>query len=77
MKLIIYTQYYPPEIGAPQARLSELAESLAQKGHEVTVLTALPNYPLGKYYPGYKGIFKKESQNGIKIISDCTNNIVN
>lgn len=68
MKLIIHTQYYPPEIGAPQARLSEFAEKLIQQGHEVTVITAIPNYPLGKFYPGYKGFLKRELRNGVKVI---------
>jgi len=57
MKFIIHTQYYPPEIGAPQARRSELAESLVKYGHKVTVLTAMPNYPLGRIYTGYGGLF--------------------
>ena len=46
MKLLILTQYYPPEIGAPQNRLHELAVRLKAKGIEVEVLTALPNYPV-------------------------------
>ena len=39
-----------------------------QKGHEITVLTAIPDYPEGKFYDGY-GFFKKnrEIYNGIKI----------
>jgi colanic acid biosynthesis glycosyl transferase WcaI len=68
MEIVIHTQYYPPEIGAPQARLSEFAERLVQEGHKVTVLTAIPNYPLGKFYPGYKGFSKRESRNGVKVI---------
>jgi hypothetical protein len=32
MKLGILTQYYPPEMGAPQARLSELATGLSNEG---------------------------------------------
>jgi glycosyltransferase involved in cell wall biosynthesis len=51
--LCILTQYYPPEMGAPQARLSELAERLIALGWSVEVLTALPNYPTGKIFPGY------------------------
>ena len=47
MHFVIHTQYYPPEIGAPQARLSALAQGLAQRGYRVTVLTAMPNYPRG------------------------------
>jgi colanic acid biosynthesis glycosyl transferase WcaI len=68
MKFIIHTQYYPPEIGAPQNRLSELAERLVKCGHRVTVLTAIPNYPLGKFYPSYGGILKREVRNGVSVI---------
>lgn len=52
-RLCILTQYFPPEMGAPQARLSELGERLIDAGWEVEVLTALPNYPTGKVFPGY------------------------
>src|SRR5690242_3984481 len=55
-RLCILTQYYPPEMGAPQARLSELAERLLDAGWEVEVLTALPNYPTGKVFESYAGI---------------------
>lgn len=68
MKLVIHTQYYPPEIGAPQARLSELATMLAKKGVDVTILTAMPNYPHGKILDGYGGLRQIETQNGIRIV---------
>ena len=68
MRIGILTQYYPPEIGAPQARLSELAKWFVQRGHEVYVLTAMPNYPRGKLYPGYGGFFRREEQDSIHII---------
>lgn len=55
MKIIILTQYYPPETGAPQNRLHSLAKYLKQKEHEVTVVTALPNYPRNEIFDGYKG----------------------
>src|SRR5574338_1271817 len=64
----ILTQYYPPEVGAPQARLSALAESLAAAGDEVTVLTAMPNYPAGRIQRGYGGLLREERQAGIRII---------
>lgn len=54
MKLLILTQYYPPEIGAPQNRLHELAVRLKKNGVEVTVLTALPNYPKMEVMDEYK-----------------------
>ena len=68
MKFILLTQYYPPEMGAPQNRLSDLARRLTSAGHEVTVLTAMPNYPLGKVYPGYGGLVGRETKDGVKII---------
>lgn len=68
MKLIILTQYYPPEIGAPQRRLSELVERFVKAGHTVTVLTAMPNYPRGKIYEGYGGLFRREKLNGVTIL---------
>ena len=52
-KLCILTQYFPPEMGAPQARLSELGENLIDLGWQVEVLTALPNYPKGVVDPAY------------------------
>ncbi len=67
-RIIIHTQYYPPEIGAPQNRLHELAKELLRLGHEVIVLTAMPNYPTGKIYPGYGGLLRKEQLDGVSII---------
>ena len=47
MRLVILTQYYRPETGAPQNRLADLARRARERGHEVIVLTAMPNYPSG------------------------------
>ena len=55
MNLLILTQYFPPEVGAPQNRLFELAVRLKRIGVDVTVLTAMPNYPQMKIYDGYEG----------------------
>ena len=55
MRIIILTQYYPPEIGAPQNRLFDLARRFVQWGHEVQVLTAMPSYPGNKVFPKYAG----------------------
>lgn len=55
MKLLILTQYFPPEVGAPQNRLFELAVRLKKLGVDVSVLTAMPNYPQMKIYAGYEG----------------------
>ena len=69
MKIVILTQYYPPEHGAPQNRLHDLARRWAGIGHEVTVLTAMPNYPVGHIFPAYQGKFTlTESIDGVKVI---------
>jgi|TARA_B100000315_G_scaffold231971_1_gene243774 glycosyltransferase involved in cell wall biosynthesis len=68
MRFCILTQYYPPEIGAPQARLSELAVFLQKQGHEVTIFTAMPNYPTGKLFDGYGGFYRREYIDGVNII---------
>lgn len=68
MRIGILTQYYPPEIGAPQNRLSRLAKLFASQGHEVVVLTAIPNYPTGRIYPGYGGVYSEETIDGIPVI---------
>lgn len=68
MRIVIHTQYFPPEIGAAPNRLSALAHGLADAGHEVTVLTAMPNYPMGRYFPGYSGLVRRENRQGHGVI---------
>ena len=63
-RLLILSQYFPPEMGAPQARLSELGEGLVDRGWEVEVLTALPNYPTGRVFAGYRGWRGRSEQVG-------------
>lgn len=68
MKLLILTQYFPPEVGAPQNRLFELALRLKKKGIDVEVLTAMPNYPKMEIMEGYKGKHYVEQEiEGLKI----------
>ncbi|MGB0933335.1 MAG: glycosyltransferase family 4 protein [Lishizhenia sp.] len=68
MKLLILTQYYPPEIGAPQNRLHELAVRLQKNGVEVEVLTAMPNYPTMEIFEAYRNNkVKEENIDGIKV----------
>ncbi len=52
-RILLLTQYFPPEIGAAQTRLFELGQELSTLGWEVEVLTALPNYPTGRVFEGY------------------------
>ena len=60
MRILILTQYYPPEIGAPQNRLHELAIRLHARGIKVEVLTALPNYPKMEVFEEYSNKQKRE-----------------
>jgi glycosyltransferase involved in cell wall biosynthesis len=54
MRVIFLTHYYPPEVGAPQTRLSGLARGLSRHGVEVTVHTCFPHYPDGRIKPPYR-----------------------
>lgn len=65
---LVLTQYYPPEIGAPQIRLRAMVRQLKAQGKQVEVLTAMPNYPAGKVFPGYKGRFSmREEIDGVPV----------
>jgi glycosyltransferase involved in cell wall biosynthesis len=68
MRIVILSQYFPPEVGAPQNRLYELAVRLQERGAEVTILTAMPNYPQMVVHEQYKGkFFVSEEMNGLKV----------
>ena len=69
MRLSIITQYFWPESGAPPGRLFELAVRLRRLGQEVTILTALPNYPRGRIYDGDRGrLCMIERHEGLRIL---------
>lgn len=65
MKILCVCQYFWPE----SFRVNDLCQGLIKKGHEVTVLTGIPNYPEGRFYDGY-GVLKRTRQiwNSIHII---------
>ena len=69
MRILIVTHYFPPETGAPQARLSALAAAWAADGDEVTVLTGMPNHPTGVLPPAYRGAFRRtERTDGYRVV---------
>ena len=69
MRIIIVTHYFPPETGAPQARLSALAAAWAADGDDVTVLTGMPNHPTGVVPPEYRGaIRRRERRDGYRVL---------
>lgn len=68
MRFLFLTQYYTPEIGAPQVRLAAVVKELRKLNHEVEIVTALPNYPGGQIIPEYRGRFYVcEQQDGVRI----------
>jgi glycosyltransferase involved in cell wall biosynthesis len=68
MNVLILTQYYLPENPPGAHRLSSLAASLSEAGHQVEVITAFPNYPALKPFDGYKvERYKKEIINSIPV----------
>jgi glycosyltransferase involved in cell wall biosynthesis len=69
MNVALLTQYYSPESGAPQRRLSDLAARLTSLGHGVEVVTALPNYPEGRIHRGYAGrAWTRETLDGVQVL---------
>src|SRR3954452_15301886 len=69
MKVTLLTHYYPPEVGAPQARLSALARGLSRRGVEVTVHTGFPHYPDGVIQPPYRNRpWRIEEDQGVRVV---------
>jgi len=64
-RILICTNHFFPET----FRCNDVAFELARKGYEVTVLTAIPDYPAGRFYEGY-GFFhrRRETVRGVRVI---------
>ena len=64
-RILLVTQYFYPE----NFKCNDIAFELQRRGHEVTVLTAIPNYPQGRYFDGY-GLFKRRVEyiQGVKVM---------
>jgi glycosyltransferase involved in cell wall biosynthesis len=61
-------QQFPPEVGAGPARVTEMALRWQQAGAEVTVITGMPNRPVGRIHPDYRGkLFHREDWKGIRV----------
>lgn len=65
MKILLVSPHFYPE----DFKCNDMAFELARRGHEVTVLSDIPNYPKGKFFDGY-GVFRRrcEMVNGVKVI---------
>ncbi|WP_243657497.1 glycosyltransferase family 4 protein [Parafrankia sp. BMG5.11] len=68
-RVLLVTHYFPPEVGAPQARLSETARAWAADGLDVTVLTGLPNHPTGVVPAAYRRTLRRvEHIDGYRVV---------
>jgi glycosyltransferase involved in cell wall biosynthesis len=69
MHILFLSHYYPPEVNAPASRTSEHCRQWVNAGHDVTVVTCVPNHPAGKLYDGYRNrLFQRETLDGVEVI---------
>ncbi len=70
MNILVLTQHFPPEKGAAQNRLYELAVFLGNNKHTVHVHTAFPHYPEMQIYRGFAGkLWSDEGVQGVFTLS--------
>ena len=69
MKILFVTHYFPPEVNAPANRTHEHCRRWVRDGHEVTVITGVPNHPRGRIFEGYQNRWIQEEElDGIRVI---------
>ena len=69
MKILLLSHYFPPEVNAPANRTHEHARCWVKDGHEVTVITGVPNHPRGALFEGYENRWlQEESIDGIRVL---------
>lgn len=69
LRVVLLSQYFPPEVGATQTRMQTFAEYLAARGHRVTVIAEFPNHPKGVIPPEYRGrIVEDDRSNPYRIL---------
>lgn len=69
MRVLYFSQYYPPEVGATSTRASAMSRYLARMGHKVTVVTEVPNHPSGIIPPHYRGrLSERVCEDGVDVL---------
>jgi colanic acid biosynthesis glycosyl transferase WcaI len=69
MRILYLSQYFPPESGATQTRAYEMARNFIRLGHQVTMITEVPNHPGGVIWPEFRGKrIIRECMDGIDVI---------
>lgn len=68
MRILFLSHYFPPEVNAPASRTFEHCRVWVEQGHDVAVLTNVPNHPAGEVYPGYRNrLWQVESLSGVRV----------
>ncbi len=69
MNILFLTDNFPPETNAPATRTHEHARNWVSAGHQVAVLTNVPNFPTGRVFPGYRNkLWQREVMDGIRVV---------
>lgn len=69
MRIMVAVPHYKPDGGPSAPLFTMLCEELARRGHQVTVLTAVPHYPSGQVPKEYRGKLRMQAdENGVRII---------
>jgi colanic acid biosynthesis glycosyl transferase WcaI len=69
VKILFVTHYFPPEVNAPANRTHEHCRRWVQDGHDVTIITGVPNHPRGEIYDGFENRWSQEETiDGIRVI---------
>jgi glycosyltransferase involved in cell wall biosynthesis len=68
MHILFLTDNFPPEVNAPASRTFEHCREWVKAGCKVTVITGVPNFPIGRVYPGYVNrLWQAEEMGGIRV----------
>jgi glycosyltransferase involved in cell wall biosynthesis len=69
LHILFVSHYFPPEVNAPASRTHEHCRRWVADGHDVTVITGVPNHPAGELFPGFVNRWiQEETIDGIRVI---------
>ncbi|MBV8799783.1 MAG: glycosyltransferase family 4 protein [Alphaproteobacteria bacterium] len=69
MHILLLTDNFVPETNSPALRAYEHARQWVEAGHRVTVVTSIPNFPLGRPLPPYRNqLYQRELIEGINVV---------
>lgn len=78
MHILFLTDNFPPEVNAPASRTFEHCREWTRVGHQVTVITGVPNFPKGKVFAGYRNqLWQCETMEGIRVVRVWTYIVAN